>query len=310
MTKEIFKTIESYQTVIIHRHERPDLDAIGSQMGLKLILKALYPNKNIYAVGDINTMSYHAVMDEISEDTYKDALVIITDVSVAHMVSDKRYTYAKEIIIIDHHQNAPTVEHVTRAYIDSSFNSACEMIIDMCMTQAIEIPTLAATYLYGGMVTDSGRFLYLKEGSRTFKLASYVCQFNPDIKDMYDYLYTEDLEKRITKNIFQTFETTKHMVAYRINTQSLIQSTGLEFQAISRGMVNLMSGIKEIRIWVSFSEDENGAYVCEMRSRHIEIVDIAKAFGGGGHANACGATLKNLEDVHKMLDMLDERNKQ
>jgi bifunctional oligoribonuclease and PAP phosphatase NrnA len=310
MTKEIFKTIESYQTVIIHRHERPDLDAIGSQVGLKHVLKSVYPNKDIYAVGDINSMSYHAVMDEVSEDIYKDALVIITDVSVAHMVSDQRYTHAKDIIVIDHHQNAPTVEHISLAYIDSSFNSACEMIIDMCMKEEVEIPTLAATYLYGGMVTDSGRFLYLKEGSRTFKLASYVCQFNPDIKDMYDYLYTEDLEKRLIKNTFQTFQTTQHQVAYRINSQTLIKSTGLEFQAISRGMVNLMSGIKEIRIWVSFSEDENGAYVCEMRSRHIEIVDIAKAFGGGGHAHACGATLNNLEDVHKMLDMLDERNKQ
>lgn len=310
MIKEIFKTIEAYQTIVIHRHERPDLDAIGSQIGLTHILKDLYPNKDIYAVGDINAMSYHAVMDDISEDTYKEALVIITDVSVSHMVSDKRYALAKDIIVIDHHQNAPTVEHISIAYVDASFNSACEMIIDMCMTQTIEIPTLAATYLYGGMVTDSGRFLYLKESVRTFKLASYVCQFHPDIKDVYDYLYTEDLEKRLVKNTFQTFQTTPNKVAYRMNSQSLIQSTGLEFQAISRGMVNLMAGIKEIRIWVSFSEDENGAYVCEMRSRHIEIVDIAKAFGGGGHANACGATLKHLEDVHKMLDLLDERNKQ
>lgn len=310
MIKEIFKTIESYQTIVIHRHERPDLDAIGSQVGLKLILKERYPNKDIYAVGDINAMSYHAVMDDISDDTYKDALVIIIDVSVSHMVSDKRYALAKEIIIIDHHQNAPTVENISLAYVDASFNSACEMIVDMCMTESIDIPTLAATYLYGGMVTDSGRFLYLKESVRTFKLASYVCQFHPDIKDMYDYLYTEDLEKRLVKNTFQAFQTTTNKVAYRINSQSLIQSTGLDFQAISRGMVNLMSGIKEIRIWVSFSEDENGAYVCEMRSRHIEIVDIAKAFGGGGHAHACGATLNNLEDVHKMLDMLDERNQQ
>jgi phosphoesterase RecJ-like protein len=252
-------------------------------------------------------MSFHAVMDTIEDERYHDALVVITDVSVSHMVSDKRFELAKDIVIIDHHQNAPTVSNLSDTFIDTSYNSCCEMIIDMFKFYDVKIPQDAATYLYGGMVTDSGRFLYLKEPKRTFLLASYVTSFNPKISDLYDYLYTEDLEKRLVKNVFQSFELTKHNVAYRINSQDLIASTGLEFQSISRGMVNIMSGIKEIRIWVSFSENTEGKYIAEMRSRHIEIVDIAKSFGGGGHANACGATLDNLEQVYSMLDKLDER---
>jgi phosphoesterase RecJ-like protein len=223
------------------------------------------------------------------------------------MVSDKRYTLAKEIVIIDHHTNDPNIENVKEVYINSSYNSACEMVIDMFKSSALTIPKDAATFLYGGMITDSGRFLYLKSPERTFQLASYVSKFEPNISDLYDYLYTEDLEKREVKNKFQSFELTKNKVAYRINDQALIKSTNLEFQSISRGMVNLMSGIKEIRIWVSFSEDETGKYIAEMRSRHITIVDIAKHFGGGGHNNACGATLDNLEQVKSMLEMLDER---
>ena len=102
---EIKKMIESYETIIIHRHQRPDMDAIGSQYGLSLLLKENYKDKNIYVVGDLNEMSYLAKMDEISSDTYKDALAIITDVSVTRMISDNRYNLAKDIIIIDHHQN-------------------------------------------------------------------------------------------------------------------------------------------------------------------------------------------------------------
>jgi phosphoesterase RecJ-like protein len=305
---QIFEDIKKHQKIIIFRHSRPDLDAIGSQYGLARVLKENFPEKEVYVVGDTAGITYHAKMDIIEDDVFKDALGIIVDVAVKHMVSDHRYVLCQKIIIIDHHQNDTDIQHHL-FYKDSSFGSAAEMIIDFIYNKKLKVTREAATYLYGGMVTDSGRFLYLKEPSRTFQLASYITSFHPNIDDLYDYLYTEDLEKRMTKNMFQTFETTKHMVAYRINTQSLIQSTGLDFQAISRGMVNLMSGIKEIRIWVSFSEDDKGAYVCEMRSRHIEIVDIAKAFGGGGHANACGATLNSLEEVHKMLDMLDERNK-
>lgn len=308
--KQTLKTIESYQTIIVHRHERPDMDAIGSQMGLKLILQHMYPNKNIYAVGDVNEMSYKAQMDTIADDRYKDALVIITDVAVKRMISDSRYQLAKERIIIDHHTNETDVEDVSIFLRDDSYSSACEIIIDMMMQEQKHIPEEAATYLYGGMVTDSGRFMYLKEASRTFKLASYVTSFNPNIKDFYDYLYTESLEKKRIKNKFQQFETSTNNVAYRISTYQDIQETGLDFQAISRGMVNLMAGIKEIPIWGSFCQDETGNYIAELRSRHIPIVDIAKKYGGGGHLNACGATLSTIEDVYQMIQDLDTRKQQ
>lgn len=304
--KQILETIKTYETIIIHRHSRPDMDAIGSQMGLKLTLQHMYPNKKIYAVGDVNDMSYHAIMDDISDDVYDHALAIITDVSVDHMISDKRYKRAKDIIIIDHHTNETDVERVNIFFRDDSYSSACEIIINMFKDEHIDIPKEAATYLYGGMVTDSGRFMYLKHAKRTFELAAYVSQFNPDFKNFYNYLYTESLERRLVKNKFQHFELTKEHVAFRITSHHEILETGLGFQSISRGMVNLMAGIKEILIWGSFCQDEHGKYIAELRSRHIPIVDIAKKYGGGGHLNACGATLDSLDEVYQLISDLDE----
>lgn len=310
MKDVILSKIKAYHTIIIHRHLRPDLDAIGSQMGLKFLLESQYPEKKICVVGDLNTMSYLAKMDEITDETYKDALVIITDVAVSHMISDDRYLLGKEIIIIDHHENDTDVENVSIHYKDTSFNSACEMIIDIAKTYDFHLSKDAATYLYGGMVTDSGRFLYLKNPERTFLLASYVSRFEPNIQDLYNYLYTETLSRKVLKNQFSTFELTKENVAYRINSKALIESTGEDFQSISRGMVNQMSGIKEVLIWGSFSEDQNGSYVAELRSRDIPIVDVAKKYGGGGHLNACGATLENIEKVYQLIEDLNEKVKQ
>ena len=68
-----------------------------------------------------------------------------------------------------------------------------------------------------------------------------------------------------------------------------------------------MAGIKEVRIWGSFSEDHNGSYVAELRSREIPIVDIAKKYGGGGHLNACGATLDTIEKVYQLIEDLNEK---
>jgi bifunctional oligoribonuclease and PAP phosphatase NrnA len=306
--KEILKKIEIYDKIIIHRHSRPDMDAIGSQYGLSLLLKENYPQKEVYTVGDLNHMSYKAKMDDISDDVYKDALVIITDVSVTKMISDDRYHLGKEIIIIDHHQNDTDVEGVSIFYKDATFASAAEMIVDLARLFKFKITPEAATYLYGGMITDTGRFLYLSNPSQTFELASYITRFDPDIQPFYDFIYTEPLKKRKTKQIFQNFELTKHNVAYRKNDQKVIEESGLDFHSISRGMVNQMAGIIEVPIWANFTEDvEHNVIVGEFRSRGIVIVDIAKKYGGGGHNHACGASLRDWNEVEEILKDFDER---
>lgn len=309
--KNIIHLIESYDQIIIHRHLRPDMDALGSQYGLYLTIKEDYPDKRVYVVGDSNDMVYLAQMDNIPDAYYINALAIITDVSVSRLVSDDRYKLATDLIIIDHHQNDIDIENVTLFYRDPSFASAAEMIVYLIKETNLRVTPEAATYLYGGMVTDTGRFLCLNNATKTFELASYITKFEPSFQDFYDYIYTEPLQKRLTKNLFSSFEITENGVAYRKNDADLIMKSGLEFQAISRGMVNQMAGIKEIPIWANFTEDvENNLIVGEFRARGITIVDIAKKYGGGGHNQACGASLKDWKEVDLVLKDLDERAKE
>lgn len=308
MEKVIIDKIKSYDTIIIHRHTRPDLDAYGSQMGLKEILVENFPNKKIYVVGDASPYPFDKQMDEISDEIYKDSLALILDTSVKHMVSDLRYELAKELIVIDHHLNDTDV-NPTIFYRDSSVISCAELIARIAVNNNLKINKKAANHLFSGLIGDSGRFMYIKpeNGSHAFLMASHIMQAQPEVSKLYDFLYLEDLSRRKVKNLFQSFELTDNFVAYRINSKELVKESGLDFQSVSRGMVNQMSGIKEVFIWASFTQDENNDYIAELRSRGISIVDIAKKYGGGGHANACGATLKTIEDVHAMLNELNEK---
>lgn len=308
---QIIKKIENYDTIIIHRHQRPDMDAIGSQYGLYLTLRENYPHKRVNVVGDTNDMVYLATMHQVEDEVFNQALSIICDVAVERLISDDRYKLAKERIIIDHHQNDTDVANVSIYLKDPTYSSAAELIIELIKHTHLRVTPEAATYLYGGMVTDTGRFMFLNQPSRTFELASYITKFNPNVQDFYDYIYTEPLAKRQVKNMFSEFNVTENGVAYRKNDAEIIHKSGLEFQSISRGMVNQMSGIKEIPIWANFTEDvENQAIVCEFRSRGITIVDIAKKYGGGGHNNACGATVQSWDEVDRVIQDLDERAKQ
>jgi|SRR5690625_720044 len=305
--------IEKNNSIIIHRHKRPDMDAIGSQMGLFHLLKENYPNKEIYVVGDSNKFLYNSKMDEIEDEIFNQSLSIILDTSVDYMISDERYKIAKEVIVIDHHRNDINLETYDLFYQLSEYTSACEILVHLAKTYNWKVSDEAATYIYAGMVTDTGRFRYInnENASRVFENASFITKFKPNINDMYNFLYTESLEERQTKNLFQEFNTTENMVAYRKNNKELILKSGLDIFGVSRGMVNQMAGIKEIPIWVSFTEDfENDKILAEVRSRDITVVDICKEFGGGGHNNACGASLKDFDEADLMLEKLDERAKE
>ena len=301
MIKKLLDEIKKYNTIIIHRHDRPDLDALGSQIGLKLVLKDNYPEKNIYAVGDESKRySFVGKMDNIDDSLYNDALVIIVDVAVESLVSDKRYKNAKEIFIIDHHNNNSDISN--NWICDTSKIAAAELIAKILMDNNFKISSEAATAFYGGIITDSGRFLYGSRLDETFIIASKLISLGADAKYIYDNIYVEPLEKRRMSSYFSQKFVVEDGVAYLKNTSEVFEMFNVDFQDVSRGMVSVMAGIDEISIWLNFTEDKiNDKIVGEFRSRKLPIVEIAKSFGGGGHSLACGAPFKTWDEVDKAI---------
>jgi phosphoesterase RecJ-like protein len=170
------------------------------------------------------------------------------------------------------------------------------------------MPSFAATALYGGIVTDSGRFQYGSNLAPLFRTSAYLVENGADPQFIYRNLYVESLESRIMKNYFQTkMKLTKNNVAYMFNDKDVFEKFDVDTFTVSRGMVNLMAGIDKVKIWANFTYDRaTGKVFGEFRSRDIVIVDIAKQFGGGGHANACGATLEDFEVAKEVLECFDK----
>ena len=106
------------------------------------------------------------------------------------------------------------------------------------------------------------------------------------------------------KNYFQgKMQLTDKNVAYMFNDKDVFERFDVDTFTVSRGMVNLMAGIDVVKIWCNFTYDRNnGKVICEFRSRDIVIVDIAKKYGGGGHAFACGATIDSFEEAKLVLE--------
>ena len=302
MEKELFEDIKNYDTIVIFRHDKPDLDALGSQVGLYYILKENYPNKKVYMVGD-ESVKYGFIgkMDIIEDSVIEECLAIIVDVSVSYLVSDKRYTKAKKIWVIDHHKNECDI--TPNWLCDTNRIAAAEYVTYLVEKAGLKIPQYAATSLYGGIVTDSGRFMYGQHLDTTFMIASHLITYGANPKFIYDNIYIESIKDREMKNYFQSRIKMKDGVAWLLNPKEVFDLYPVEFNDISRGMLSLMSGIDEIKIWCNFTYDkESNTVKCESRSRDIPIVDIAKSLGGGGHAMACGATIESFKEVDSIID--------
>ncbi len=306
MFEQILALIRQYPRVIIHRHKNPDGDALGSQLGLKHILRDSFPDKEILVVGDLNDRYAFMVdepMDTVPDEAYEDALAMVLDTSAKALICDDRYTKAAATARMDHHIFCETI--CGCEITDTSFESCCGLVTAFAKECGLTVSPAAAKLLYTGMITDSGRFRYDSTNAQTHRMAAFLMERGFDTADIFRNLYSDDLSFiQLRAKFVLKIRTTPHRVAYIYTDRAEAESYGVSDFTISRGMVNTMGEIKGIDSWVNFTETADGV-LCEIRSGKYNINPIAVKYGGGGHQKASGCTLKDREEAMRLLDDLN-----
>ena len=307
MFEAIVEKIQSYQTIILHRHNKPDGDAMGSQIGLKHLLLENFPEKQVFCVGDpagFFSFMDDSQMDTVDDSVYKNALAIILDCGAPTLISDGRWATAADTIRMDHHIFCGQIAQTE--VIDTSFESCCGLVAMLAYESGWKLNPQAAKALYTGMVTDSGRFRYDGTTAQTHRLAAFLMEQRFDTNDLFRGLYADTYEsKKLKAKFILKIQFTKNNVAYVYTTKEEIATLQADLFTISRGMVNNMADIKGVDIWVNFTETDKGV-LCELRSSRYNINPIAVKYGGGGHAKASGATVADRETAMAMLHDLDQ----
>ena len=305
MFEQLLAAVREYSTIIIHRHTSPDGDAMGSQIGMREIIKDNFPEKAVYAVGDPAkryAFMDGSTMDEIPDSAYENALAIVLDCGGSGLISDTRYALAAKTARIDHHVYSEKITEIE--VVDTSYESCCGLVTEFAIESGLRLSPASAKALYTGMVTDSGRFRFDSTTSNTFRLASELLKQPFSITDIYSQLYVDDFEQiRLRAQFILKIKFTEKKVAYIYTTKEELATYNASTFTISRGMVSVMSDIRGVNTWVNFTETENGVLV-EIRSNKHNINPIAVKYGGGGHAKASGATVQDRETAMRLLDDL------
>lgn len=303
--QEIVEKIKAYDTIIIHRHVRPDPDAIGSQVGLKKMIELSFPQKKVYAVGEEDpSLNFFARMDDIPDETFEGALIIVCDTANTGRISDQRYLKGKEIIKIDHHPNEDAYGDIN--WVDTSASSTSELIYELYLSnQAIwKINEEVARLIYGGIVGDTGRFLFPSTTNKTFQYAAELIEYPFDRQALYNGLYEVDPKiAKLRGYVLQNLSITPSgMTAIKL-TKDILEKYGVSPIETSK-LVGTLGDIKGLRAWAFFIE-EPGVIRVRLRSKGPIINELASRYNGGGHPRAAGASVYSWEEADELISELD-----
>ncbi|HFH7017549.1 bifunctional oligoribonuclease/PAP phosphatase NrnA [Streptococcus agalactiae] len=303
--QQILDKIKEYDTIIIHRHMRPDPDALGSQIGLRDIIRHNFPKKKVLATGfDEPTLTWIAKMDQVTDQDYQGALVIVTDTANTPRIDDERYKKGDFLIKIDHHPNDEIYGDLS--YVDTNASSASEIVTDFALSCDLLLSTSAARVLYNGIVGDTGRFLYPATTSKTLKIASKLREFDFDFSAMARQMDSFPFKiAKLQGFIFEQLKIDKNGAACVTLTQEDLKRfdvTDVETAAI----VGVPGKIDIVESWAIFVEQSDGHYRVRLRSKSHIINEIAKRHNGGGHPLASGANSYSLEENQAIYQEIQE----
>ena len=294
--------LQRARRVLVLTHLNPDGDAIGSLLGMAHVLHAL--GKQVIAMAYPSLPQYvrwlpGAESIEIyrAGTTFPEVdLLVITDTAAAHRLGPIWEDYAAVItqlpmVVIDHHLTNDGMGVVN--LIDASASSTCELVYELLVALALPIDAATATCLLMGLTTDTQSFQTSATGARALRAAAALIEQQADRAQIVDSVYNA-LPAASALLIGRALAEmhSEHGVSWTTVTHAMVRETGAE-DAAADEVVRVLQRVAEARALVLFKERSDGTTKLSLRSRPpIDVARFAQRWGGGGHAQASGATLQ------------------
>lgn len=306
LKQKIIEAIKKHNKIIIHRHVRPDPDALGSQVGLKTMIQRTFPEKEVYAVGEEDpAYNFLTRMDEVDDSLFEQSLIIVCDTANTGRISDERYTMGKKIVKIDHHPNHDPYGDLN--WVDTEASSTSELIYELYLfdKELWKIDAQFARLIYAGIIGDTGRFLFPSTRNITFRYAADLIEYDFDRTELYNGLY--DIPENIAKlrgYVLQNMHISENGVTAIKLTSDILDGFSVEPIETSQ-IVGVVGDVIGVRAWVLFIE-EDGLIRVRIRSKGPVINELAGKYNGGGHPRASGATVYSWAEADRLVEDLEE----
>lgn len=321
--QELFKDADH---VFVQGHKSPDLDAIGSAIGIVKIARIHGVKANV--ILDLSELNYDVErlikkMQEAGVDkeifiSPDEAVQIATDNSLLVLTDHSKYsiTYNQSIydkmknrlVVIDHHRRGEEFpENPMLVYIEPYASSTCELVTEMIEYQPQGgdgvLNYLEATAMLAGITVDSKEFS-LRTGTRTFDAASYLRSIGAD-SQVVSYLLKESIDNYLKRSyLVSTVDMVHSNMAILSGNDSEIYDAIIIAQAADTAL-----SLEGVSASFAIARRSNSMIGISARSTgKINVQVIMEKLGGGGHLSNAATQLDNIsvsEAKERLLQAID-----
>ena len=302
--EKLNENIKKHDKIIIMTHARPDLDGMGSALALSKILTSM--NKKNYIVfpkEQVNRslekafklLAENAIEfdfkkeEEIINAKHNKPLLVILDTQKPELVeSDKVLNLVDDKIVIDHHIGSlDTIDDTIYKYNDANKSSVVEVMAEYLNYLKLDIEPLILTVLLSGMVVDTSSF-NIKTTARTFEMAAYLA------RNGADFVLIQELLKEPREEMVKRY-------SFISNSEEIVPDVLMcKMDDKIHGNVDIALLAKELLkfedIKASFAIGKLSDRIVGVSARsmgNVNVGEIMKRIGGGGHLTDAGAQIKD-----------------
>lgn len=300
------ESIEAAEQIIIMGHKLPDVDAVGSAMGIYRIAKSLGKPSHIVVNKVTSSLKPMLAMLKNTEG-YEDDLFItgesarglITSGTLLVVVDVNHPSYTDEpslvelassLVVLDHHrQTGETFTNPTLSYIEPFASSASEMVAEILqyVGEEVKLKTSEADALYSGIMIDTNNFMN-KPGVRTFEAVAFLRRSGADITRIRKLFRTDLTEYKVKAEAIQNTEVFMNYYAISLCNANHCESPTIVGAKIANELLDL-EGIKATFV---LTEYEGKIYISARSIDELNVQIVMEKLGGGGHITSAGAQLE------------------
>ena len=302
----ILEEIKKAERIVILTHENPDGDAVGSSIAMYLGLKELGKTPDIiipeFPRAFENLPGIENIKKESDIKNYD--LAIALDTASIKMLNgySKYFEDAKTKIVIDHHSSNTMFGDYN--YVDQDSPACAQLLLVLFNYLNIEVSKEIGTDILAGIITDTGGFRYDGVTAETFELVAGLCQKGVKVSKVYQKVFASTSKSkfflhRIALDRLELLDNEK--IAFTYITKNDENSVGAE-NGDYDGIVEQGRDIEGVEISIFLRETEKGIKASLRSKDYVNVSELCRIFGGGGHIRAAGCTIPGtIEQVKTQI---------
>ena len=302
----ILEEIKKAESIVILTHENPDGDAVGSSIAMYLGLKELGKTPDIiipeFPRAFENLPGIENIKKESDIENYD--LAIALDTASIKMLNgySKYFEDAKTKIVIDHHSSNTMFGDYN--YVDQDSPACAQLLLVLFNYFNIEVSKEIGTAILAGIITDTGGFRYDGVTAETFELVAGLCQKGVKVSKVYQKVFASTSKSkfflhRIALDRLELLDNEK--IAFTYITKNDENSVGAE-NGDYDGIVEQGRDIEGVEISIFLRETEKGIKASLRSKDYVNVSELCRIFGGGGHIRAAGCTIPGtIEQVKTQI---------